>query len=132
VLPFVNIGGDPDQGYFCDGLKEEIMTSLSKIPKLFVISRNSVFTYKDKPVKINNVAEELGVRYVLEGSIRTAGDKIRITAQLIDSLSGHHLSAERYDRHLKEIFSVQDDLTKNIITALQLKLTEGEQIHASS
>jgi adenylate cyclase len=132
VLPFVNIGGDTELGYFCDGLAEEIITSLSKLPKLFVISRNSVFTYKGKPVNVNKVAEELGVRYVLEGSIRKAEDKIRITAQLIDALSGHHLWAERYDRNLKEIFAVQDDLTKNIITALQLKLTEGEQIHASS
>jgi len=132
VLPFVNIGGDPDQGYFCDGLTDEIITSLSKIPKLFVISRNSVFTYKNKPVKINKVAEELGVRYVLEGSIRKAGDKIRISAQLIDALSGHHLWAERYDRQLKEIFSVQDDLTKNIITALQVKLTAGEQARSGS
>jgi len=132
VLPFVNIGGDTEQGYFCDGLTEEIITSLSKLPKLFVISRNSVFTYKGKPVNVNKVAEDLGVRYVLEGSIRKAGDKIRITAQLIDALSGHHLWAERYDRNLKEIFAVQDDLTKNIITALQVKLTEGEQIHLSS
>jgi adenylate cyclase len=132
VLPFVNIGGDTEQGYFCDGLTEEIITSLSKLPKLFVISRNSVFTYKGKSVNINKVAEELGVRYVLEGSIRKAGDKIRITAQLIDALSGHHLWAERYDRNLKEIFAVQDDLTKNIITALQVRLTEGEQIHSQS
>jgi adenylate cyclase len=132
VLPFVNIGGDPDQGYFCDGLTDEIITSLSKIPKLFVISRNSVFTYKNKPVKINKVAEELGVRYVLEGSIRKAGDKIRITAQLIDALSGHHLWAERYDRQLKEIFSVQDDLTKNIITALRVKLSAGEHALSTS
>jgi adenylate cyclase len=132
VLPFVNIGGDTEQGYFCDGLTEEIITSLSKLTNLFVISRNSVFTYKGKPVNINKVAEELGVRYVLEGSIRKAGDKVRITAQLIDALSGHHLWAERYDRNLKEIFIVQDDLTKNIITALQVKLTQGEQIRSSS
>ena len=132
VLPFVNIGGDTKQGYFCDGLTEEIITSLSKLSKLFVISRNSVFTYKGKSENISKVAEELGVRYILEGSIRKAGDKLRITAQLIDALSGHHLWAERYDRTLKEIFAVQDDLTKNIITALQVKLTEGEQIHSSS
>ena len=102
------------------------------MPKLFVIARNSVFTYKGKPVKVNQVAEELGVRYVLEGSIRKAGDQIRITAQLIDALSGHHLWAERYDRNLKEIFAVQDELTKNIITALQVKLTEGEQVRSSA
>jgi adenylate cyclase len=91
-----------------------------------------VFTYKGKPVKVKQVAEELGVKYVLEGSIRKAGDKIRITAQLIDSLSGHHLWAERYDRNLKEIFAVQDELTKNIITAMQVKLTEGEQVRAAA
>ncbi len=132
VLPFVNIGGDTELGYFGDGLAEEIITSLSKLPNLFVISRNSVFTYKGRSVNVNKVAEALGVRYVLEGSIRKAEDKIRITAQLIDALSGHHLWAERYDRNLKEIFAVQDDLTKRIITALQLRLTEGEQIHLSS
>jgi TolB-like protein len=119
VLPFVNVSDDPKQEYFCDGLTEEIITALSKVPKLFVIARNSVFTYKGKPVKVNQVAEELGVRYILEGSIRKAGDEMRITAQLIDALSGHHLWAERYDRNLKEIFAVQDELTKKIITALQ-------------
>ena len=132
VLPFANMSGDPEQEYFSDGLTEEIITALSKVPKLFVIARNSVFTYKGKPVKVNQVAEELGVRYVLEGSIRKAGDQIRITAQLIDALSGHHLWAERYDRNLKEIFAVQDELTKNIITALQVKLTEGEQVRSSA
>ncbi len=132
VLPFVNVSDDPKQEYFCDGLTEEIITALSKVPKLFVIARNSVFTYKGKPVKVNQVAEELGVRYVLEGSIRKAEDEMRITAQLIDALSGHHLWAERYDRNLKEIFAVQDDLTKNIITALQVELTEGEQIRAAA
>ncbi len=132
VLPFVNVSDDPKQEYFCDGLTEEIITALSKVPKLFVIARNSVFTYKGKPVKVNQVAEELGVRYVLEGSIRKAGDEMRITAQLIDALSGHHLWAERYDRNLKEIFAVQDELTKNIITALQVKLTEGEQVRTAA
>ncbi len=132
VLPFVNVSDDPKQEYFCDGLTEEIITALSKVPKLFVIARNSVFTYKGKPVKVNQVAEELGVRYVLEGSIRKAEDEMRITAQLIDALSGHHLWAERYDRNLKEIFAVQDELTKNIITALQVKLTEGEQVRTAA
>jgi len=130
VLPFDNMSDDPRQEYFSDGLTEEIITALSKVPKLFVIARNSVFTYKGKPVKVNQVAEELGVRYVLEGSIRKAGDEIRITAQLIDAFSGHHLWAERYDRNLSEIFAVQDEITKNIITALQVKLTEGEQVRA--
>lgn len=132
VLPFVNISGDPEQDYFSDGLTEEIITALSKVPKLFVIARNSVFFYKGKPIKVNQVAEELGVRYVLEGSIRKAGDNIRITAQLVDALSGHHLWAERYDRNLNDIFAVQDNLTKNIITAMQVKLTEGEQIRLAS
>ena len=102
------------------------------MPKIFVIARNSVFTYKGKSVKVKQVSEELGVRYVLEGSVRKAGDQIRITAQLIDGLAGHHIWAERYERNLKEIFAVQDDITKNIITALQVKLTEGEQIRAAA
>jgi adenylate cyclase len=127
VLPFDNLSGDEEQDYFCDGLTEEIITALSKVPKVFVIARNSVFTYKGKPVKVKQIAEELGVRYVLEGSIRKAEDKIRITAQLVDAISGHHLWAERYDRDLKEIFAVQDELTKKIITAMQVQLTEGEQ-----
>ena len=98
VLPFSNMTGDPAQDYFCDGLSEEIITALSKTPKLFVIARNSTFTYKDKPVKVRQVAEELGVQFVLEGSLRKVEDRIRITSQLTDALSGHHLWAERYDR----------------------------------
>jgi len=132
VLPFANMSGDPEQGYFSDGITEEIITALSKVPKLFVIARNSTFTYKGKPVKIKQVAEELGVRYVLEGSIRKSGDKIRISAQLIDALTGHHLWAERYDRNLKDIFVVQDEITKNIITAMQVKLTTGEQARTAA
>ena len=127
VLPFDNLSNDPEQEYFGDGLTEEIISSLSKIPKLFVIARNSTFTYKGKPVKVKQVAEELGVKYVLEGSVRKAKDKVRITAQLIDALNGNHLWSERYDRNLDDIFNVQDEITKNIITALQVKLTEGEQ-----
>jgi adenylate cyclase len=132
VLPFNNLSGDPEQEYFSDGITEEIISALSKIPKLFVIARNSTFTYKGKPVKVNQVAEELGVRYVLEGSVRKAEDKVRITAQLIDALKGHHLWSERYDRELKDIFVLQDDITKKIITALQVKLTEGEQARTAS
>lgn len=132
VLPFVNMTDDPRQEVFCDGLTEEIITTLSKIPKLFVIARNSTFTYKGKPVKVQQVAEELGVQYVLEGSVRKAGEQIRITAQLNDALTGRHLWAERYDRNLKEIFVLQDEITKHIITALQVKLTEGEQALAFS
>jgi len=127
VLPFWNMTGDAAQDYFCDGLSEEIITALSKTPKLFVIARNSAFTYKGKPVKVQQVAEELGVKFVLEGSLRKAGDQIRITSQLTDALSGHHLWAERYDRTVKDMFTIQDEITKNIITALQVKLTEGEQ-----
>jgi adenylate cyclase len=127
VLPFTNIGGDPEQEYFSDGLTEEIITTLSKVSDLFVIASNSTFTYKGKPVKIKQVAEELGVQYVLEGSVRKGEDRVRITAQLIDALSGHHLWAEGYDRDLKDTLAVQDEITKKIITALEVKLTEGEQ-----
>jgi adenylate cyclase len=132
VLPFDNLSGDPEQEYFSDGITEEIITALSKVPKLFVIARKSTFTFKGKPIKVKQVAEELGVRYVLEGSVRKAGDKIRITAQLIDALTGNHLWAERYDRNLSDIFAVQDEITKNIITAMQVKLTEGEQARATA
>jgi len=127
VLPFVNMSEDPKQAYFSDGLSEDIITALSKVGNLFVIARESSFSYKGKPVKVKQVAEELGVRYVLEGSVRQAGDKARITAQLIDAIQGHHLWAERYDRELKDIFPVQDQITKEIITALQVQLKEGEE-----
>jgi len=132
VLPFDNLSEDPKQEYFSDGLTEEIISALSSVPKLFVIARNSTFTYKGKPVKVQQVSEELGVRYVLEGSVRKAGDKIRVTAQLIDALNGSHLWAERYDRNLSDIFSLQDEITKKIITAMQVKLTEGEQFRAAA
>ncbi len=132
VLPFNNLSGDPEQDYFSDGMTEEIISALGSVPKLFVIARNSTFTYKGKPVKVQQVSEDLGVRYVLEGSVRKSGDKIRITAQLIDALSGHHLWAKRYDRNLEDIFAVQDEITKEIITAMQVKLTEGEQIRAAA
>jgi adenylate cyclase len=132
VLPFNNLSGDPEQEYFSDGLTEEIISALGSVPKLFVIARNSTFTYKDKPVKVQQVAEELGVRYVLEGSVKKSGDKIRITAQLIDALNGHHLWAKRYDRNLSDIFAVQDEITKEIITAMQVKLTEGEEVKAAA
>ncbi|MEJ2731617.1 MAG: hypothetical protein P8185_24420 [Deltaproteobacteria bacterium] len=122
----MSIGSDPKQAYFSDGLSEEIITALSKITELFVIARNSSFSYKGKPVKIKQVAEELGVRYVLEGSVRKDEDRVRITAQLIDALDGHHLWAERYERHLKDIFALQDEITMKVINSLQVKLTEGE------
>jgi adenylate cyclase len=127
VLPFVNMSGDPEQEYFSDGITEEIITALSKVPKTFVIARNSTFTYKGKPVKVQQVGQELGVLYVLEGSVRKAGNRVRITAQLVDAVTGHHLWAERYDRELKDIFALQDEITLKILTALQVKLTEGEQ-----
>ena len=127
VLPFTNMSDDPKQEYFVDGLTEEIITGLSKVPYLFVIARNSSFTYKGNPVKIKQVAEELGVRYVLEGSIRKSENDVRITAQLIDATTGYHLWAERYDRDVKDIFAIQDDITMKIITELQVKLTEGEK-----
>ncbi len=127
VLPFANISGDPEQEYFSDGLTEEIITALSKVHNMFVIARNSTFTYKDKPVKVQQVAEELGVRYVMEGSVRKAGDRVRITAQLVDATTGGHVWSERYDRDLKDIFVLQDEITTKILTALRVTLTEGEQ-----
>jgi TolB-like protein/Tfp pilus assembly protein PilF len=127
VLPFDNMSGDPEQEYFADGITEEIITALSKIPKLFVIARNSTFIYKGKSVSVPTVARELGVQYVMEGSVRKAGNRLRVTAQLIDVKTNDHIWAEKYDRELKDIFAVQDDITKNIISALQVKLTEGEQ-----
>jgi len=126
VLPFDNISGDPEQEYFSDGITEEIITALSKIPKMLVIARNSTFTYKGLPVKVQRVGVELGVRYVLEGSVRKAANRVRITAQLVDTNKGHHLWAERYDRELKDIFNLQDEITMKIINALQVELTEGE------
>jgi adenylate cyclase len=127
VLPFANLSGNPEQEYFSDGLTEDIITALSKVQRLFVISRNSTFTYKRKSVKVQQVAEELGVQYVLEGSVQRAGDRVRITAQLIDAMKGHHLWAERYDRDLKDLFALQNEITMKILMALQVKLVEGEQ-----
>ncbi len=127
VLPFVNLSGDPKQEYFSDGITEDIITALSKAPRLLVIARNSTFTYKGKPVKVKQVSEELGVRYVLEGSVQKAGDRVRITAQLIDAHTGHHLWAERYERDLKDLFALQDEVTTKILTAMRVKLTEGAE-----
>jgi adenylate cyclase len=128
VLPFVNMSGDPKQEFLCDGITEEITTALSKIPRLFVISRQSSFSYKGKPVKVKQVSEELGVRYVLEGSVQRSADRIRINAQLIDALTGHHLWAERYERDLKDIFALQDEITIKILTSVQAKLTLGAEV----
>ena len=128
VLPFINLSGDPQQEYFSDGITENVITSLSKLPKLFVISRNSTFIYKGKPVKIQQLGEKLGVHYVLEGSVQRARDKVRITAQLIDATTEQHLWAERYDRDLKDIFALQDEITMEIIKALQIELTGSERV----
>ncbi len=127
VLPFVNMSDDPKQEFLCDGITENIITALSKVPRLFVIARNSTFAYKGKPVKVKQVSEELGVQYVLEGSVQRSSDRIRITAQLIDALKGHHIWAERYDRDLTDLFALQDEITIRILNALRVKLTEGER-----
>jgi adenylate cyclase len=130
VLPFENMTGDPKQEYFADGFTEQIITSLSKIPALFVISRNSTFTYKGKPVKVQQVSGELGVRYVLEGSVQKSSGRIRINVQLIDAISGQHLWAESYDRELKDIFGLQDEVILKITSAMSVNLTAGEQARA--
>ena len=124
VLPFLNMSGDPEQEYFSDGITEDLITDLSKVSGLFVIARNSVFTYKGKAVKVEEVGRELGVRYVLEGSVRKAGDRVRITAQLVDATTGGHLWAERYDRDLQEIFALQDEVARKIVAALATKLAK--------
>jgi len=128
VLPFVNMSGDPKQELLCDGLTEQIIAALSKLARLFVVAKDSTFTYKGKRVRVKQVSEELGVRFVLEGSLQKSGDRVRINAQLVDALTGDHLWAERYDRDLKDIFALQDEITAKILTALRLKLTEGEQV----
>jgi adenylate cyclase len=127
VLPFDNMSDDPKQEYFSDGITENIIMALSKTPKLFVIARNSTFAYKNKPVDIKQAAEDLGVRYILEGSVQKTENRVRVTAQLIDATTGRHQWAERYDRELKDIFALQDEITLEIIMALQVELTEGEQ-----
>ena len=126
VLPFTNMSDDPKQDYLADGFAEEIINGLSKCPHIVVIARNSSFTYKGKAVKVQQVAEELGVRYVLEGSLQKTGDTVRITVQLIDALTGQHLFSERYDRELKNILAMQDEITMKILDAIQVKLTAGE------
>jgi adenylate cyclase len=132
VLAFNNMSADPKQEYLADGISEHIIYALSKISKLFVIARHSSFTYKGKPVKVQQVSRELGVRYVLEGSVQKSGDRLRVTAQLIDATTGGHLWSESYVRELKDIFAVQDGITKNIVSAMQVKLTEGEQARATA
>jgi adenylate cyclase len=127
VLPFVNMSEDPKQDYFSDGITEDLTTALSQISSLFVIARNSAFTYKGKAVKIQEVSKELGVQYVLEGSVRRANDQVRITAQLVDAVTDSHLWAQRYDRPLTDIFALQDEIVQKIVTTLKLQLTLREQ-----
>ncbi len=129
VLPFENMSDDPEQAYFSDGISEDIITDLSKISGLFVIARNSSFAYKGKAVNIQAVGRELGVRYLLEGSVRKSGGRVRVTAQLIEVANGGHLWAERFDRDLDDIFAVQDELTRKIVGALALRLTHSERAH---
>src|SRR5687768_11203707 len=121
VLPFDNMSGDAEQQYFADGITEDIITDISKVSGMFVIARNSAFTYKGKAVNLTQVGRDLGVKHVLEGSVRKAGNRVRITAQLIDAASGGHLWAERYDRNLDDIFAVQDEVTREIVKALRVK-----------
>jgi adenylate cyclase len=127
VLPFSNLSGDPTQDYIADGISENIISALSKISEMLVIARNSTFTYKGKPVRVQQVSEELGVRYVMEGSAQKIGNRIRITAQLIDATKGHHLWSEKYDRDVKDLFAIQDEITLEIIQAMRVQLTDGEQ-----
>ena len=127
VMAFDNMSNDPEQGYFGDGISEDLITDLSKIPDVLVISRLSSFTYKGKNIKVQQIAKELGVRYVLEGSVRKAGNSIRINAQLIDATNGHHLWAERYDGDMNDIFTLQDNITRKIAASLAVKLTEDDK-----
>ncbi len=123
VLPFTNMSGDRDQEYFSDGITDDLITSLSRVPNLFVIARTSTFTYKGKAAKVQDISRELGVQYVLEGSVRKAADTVRVTAQLVDATSGDHLWAAHYDRPLRDIFSLQDELVRKIVTTLKLRLS---------
>lgn len=122
------MSNDTEQEFLCDGITEEIITALSKVPNLLVIARNPTFTYKGKPVKIQDVSKELNVRYVLEGSVRKADDRVRITAQLIDVEGEHHLWAERYDRELRDIFALQDEITMKVIS--ELPIVQETQKHS--
>ena len=132
VLPFANMSGDPEQEYFADGISEDIITGLSKLRWFFVIARNSSFTYKGKAVDVKRAARELGVRYVLEGSVRKGGNRVRITAQLIDAATGNHIWADRYDGDLTDVFALQDEITKKVVAAIEPKLLEAEGIRSQS
>lgn len=128
VLPFVNISGDPEQIYFADGLTEDLITDLSKIPDLFVIARNSSFAFRDSPKNLTDIGRELGVAHILEGSVRRAGERIRINAQLIDTATGGHIWADRFDGTIADIFDVQDEITDKIISALKVSLAAAPGI----
>src|ERR1051325_4885352 len=130
VLPFQNMSGDPEQEYFVDGMVEEIITALSRIRWLFVIAHNSTFTYKGQAVDVKQVGRELGVRYVLEGSVRKGGNRMRITAQLIEAETGAHLWADRYDRDESDIFAVQDEITARVVAAIEPELYAAENIRS--
>lgn len=130
VLPFANLSGEANEEYFSDGITEDIITDLSKLPGLLVIARNSTFTWKGRAVDVREVGSQLGVTHVLEGSVRRAGGRVRITAQLLQAASGHHLWAERYDRDFADVFAIQDDITREIVAALDVKLVRGEQASA--
>jgi TolB-like protein/Flp pilus assembly protein TadD len=132
VLPFANLSGDPEQEYFADGVSEDIITALSKLRWFFVIARNSSFTYKGKAVDVKRAARELGVRYVLEGSVRKGGHRVRITAQLIDASTGNHIWADRYDGELTDVFALQDEITKKVVAAIEPRLLEAEALRSQS
>ena len=132
VLPFANMSGDANQQFFADGMTDSLITDLSKVSQLFVIARNSTFVYQGKPVKVSQVAEELGVRYVLEGSVQRAGNRLRVNAQLIDALNGGHVWADRYDGDVADIFAAQDAFVAKIVDALQVRLTTSEKQQIAS
>jgi adenylate cyclase len=132
VLPFVNMSGDPEQEYFADGISEDIITGLSKLRWFFVIARNSSFAYKGKAVDVKRTARELGVRYVLEGSVRKGGNRVRITTQLIDATTGNHIWADRYDGDLTDVFALQDEITKKVVAAIEPRLLEAEGLRSQS
>jgi len=132
VLPFTNMSGDPEQEYFADGISEDIITGLSKLHWFFVIARNSSFTYKGKAVDVTRVARELRVRYLLEGSVRKGGNRVRITTQLIDAVTGNHLWADRYDGDMTDVFALQDEITKKVVAAIEPRLLEAEGIRSQN
>jgi adenylate cyclase len=132
VLPFDNLSGDPEQDHLADGITETVISTLSQIPQLFVIARNSVLPYKGKPVRVQDVAQDLGVRYVLEGSVQRSGDRLRTTVQLIDAIDGHHLWSESYDQDLNDLFALQDDVAFKTTVALQVELTVGHRARLRS